>query len=218
MSSIVPEGKTWLRAIVAAIPYAGGALDHLFFDKAEIIRNENIENSIKSLSEEVDKINNQLHEAWFSSEEALAMFKKLFDSVSFEPDKQKISSLGKIVAYCGTEKFASDPRKLSVFEHISKLSYVQIKLLNLIKTIPLREKKISSGDIVQTGCAIWLEDIVEKLKSGPNFWTGTMVVDQEMEILESVNVVRRSPLSETGYLLTSIGSHAAEYLNSFASI
>lgn len=44
----IPEGMTWLRAAVSAIPCVGGAVDHLLFDKADAIRNKNIEQSLQT--------------------------------------------------------------------------------------------------------------------------------------------------------------------------
>jgi hypothetical protein len=213
----IPEGMTWLRAAVSAIPCVGGAVDHLLFDKADAIRNKNIEQSLQSLSVSVDELKDKINQPWFSSEEFLQLLKKLFDSVSFETDKPKIGTLGKIVALCGTNEYVPDQKKCSVFDHIAKLSYVQMNLLRIISSIPIKKKDIKSTGLVQTVSAVWLEDIVAELnnrKSNP-FWEGTIVVDQEIEILESLNMVRLVPIwgSEKAYALTSIGNLAANYIN-----
>jgi hypothetical protein len=217
IQNYVPEGKSWLRAAVSLIPYVGGAVDHLLFDQADAIRNKNIEQTLNSLSVSVDELKDKINQPWFSSEEFLQLMKKLFDSVSFETDKQKIDALGKIVALCGTNEFVPDQKKCSVFDHIARLSYVQIKLLSIVASIPKKEKKISSGALFQTINAIWLEDIVTVLRQyGENrFWEGDLVVNQEMEILESLNMVRLVPVwgSEKAYSLTSIGKLAASYIN-----
>ena len=217
LQNYVPEGKTWLRAIVAAIPWVGGAVDHLLFDKADAIRNKNIEQSLQSLSASVDDLKDKINQPWFSSEEFLQLMKKLFDSVSFETDKPKIDALGKIIALCGTNEFVPDQKKCSVFDHIAKLSYVQINLLRVVSSIPIKKKEIKSTGLVQTVSAVWLEDVVAELnnrKSNP-FWEGTIVVDQEIEILESLNMVRLVPIwgNEKAYALTSIGNLAANYIN-----
>ena len=213
----IPEGKIWLRAAVAAIPWVGGAVDHLLFDQADAIRNKNIEQTLKSLSVSVDELKDKINQPWFSSEEFLQLMKKLFDSVSFETDKKKIDALGRLAAICGTNAFVNDCKKCSVFDHISRLSYVQINLLKVVSSISIKKNEIKSTGLVQTISAIWLEDIIaelNKLKSNP-FWEGTIVVDQEMEILESLNMVRLVPVwgSEKAYSLTSIGKLAASYIN-----
>lgn len=217
IQNYVPEGKAWLRAAVAAIPWVGGAVDHLLFDKADAIRNKNIERSLQSLSISVDELKDKINQPWFSSEEFLQLLKKLFDSVSFETDKPKIDTLGKIVALCGTKEYGSDQKKCSVFDHIAKLSYVQMNLLRIISSIPIKKKEIKSTALVQTVSAVWLEDVVAELnnrKSNP-FWEGTIVVDQEIEILESLNMVRLVPIwgNEKAYSLTSIGKLAVNYIN-----
>ena len=45
-ASLMPERRTWLRATVSVIPYVGGALDHLLFDRADSIRLRNIESAL----------------------------------------------------------------------------------------------------------------------------------------------------------------------------
>ena len=54
--TIVPDRRTWMRSAVAAIPWAGGALDHLLFDKADEIRIKNIESSIDILHHKIQQI------------------------------------------------------------------------------------------------------------------------------------------------------------------
>lgn len=213
----IPEGMTWLRAAVSLIPYVGGAVDHLLFDQADVIRNKNIEQTLKSLSASVDELKDKINQPWFSSEEFLQLLKKLFDSVSFETDKPKIDTLGKIVALCGTNEYVPDQKKCSVFDHIAKLSYVQIRLLSLVASIPKKKKEISSDALVQTVYAIWFDDIMIALQQNleNRFWEGKLNLPQEMEILESLNMVRLVPIwgKEKAYSLTSIGNLAAGYIN-----
>ena len=214
----VPEGTSWLRAAVSSIPVAGSALDHLLFDKADAIRMRNMEAAVASLSDEVQKLGQQaIDENWFSSEEALAAFKILSDKASYEPDKAKVDALGRLVATCGTVEHASDTRKLSVLEHLARLTSVQIKLLSVMLATPPQEKKFSTGDLEQTATAIWLSDVIAALKGRPQFWNGTLVVDQELEVLESLNTIRRVQLfgpGELGFTFTAIGRHAATYVKS----
>ncbi len=214
----IPEGTAWLRAAVSSIPVAGGALDHLLFDKADAIRVRNMEAAIASLSDEVRKLGQQAFDKdWFASEEALAAFKILSDKVSYEPEKAKVDALGRLVAACGTIEHAGDAHKLSVLEHLTRLSSVQIKLLSVILATPPKEKKFEANGFAQTATAIWLSDIVTALNAGPSFWTGNLVVDQELEVLESLNTIRRVQLlmpGELGFTFTAIGHRAATYVKS----
>ncbi|MCB6184905.1 hypothetical protein LIN78_15260 [Leeia sp. TBRC 13508] len=214
----IPEGTSWLRAAVSSIPVAGSALDHLLFDKADTIRMRNMEAAVASLSDEVQKLGHQaIDKDWFSSEEALAAFKILSDKASYEPDKAKVDALGRLVATCGTVEHASDAKKLSVLEHLSRLTSVQIKLLSVMLSTPPQEKKFSTGGLIQTAKAIWLNDIISALNAGPQFWSGQLVVNQELEVLESLNTIRQVPLfvsEELGFTFTAIGLHAATYVKS----
>jgi hypothetical protein len=214
----IPEGTSWLRAAVSSIPVAGSALDHLLFDKADTIRMRNMEAAVAALSDEIQKLGQQaIDKNWFSSEEALAAFKILSDKASYEPDKDKIDALGRLVASCGTVEHANDTKKLSVLEHLARLTSVQIKLLAVILATPPQEKKFSTGGLEQTITAIWQSDVIEVLKNRPIFWSGKLLIVQELEILESLNTIRRSQLfvsGELGFTLTAIGHHAATYVKS----
>ncbi len=212
----LPEGVSWMRAAVSSIPIVGSALDHLLFDKSDAIRLRNLEAALAAISEQVKNTDQaKIDKEWFETEEALAAFKVMADKVSYEPDKQKVEAMGRIIATCGNTEHSKDAKKLSVVEHLSKLSGVQIKLLAAVSRTAAKAKKISGGDIEQTPTAIWISDIITTLRSGPTFWPGTMKVDEELEILESYNTVRRIQLlgpSEPGYLVTSIGKLAASYV------
>jgi hypothetical protein len=121
------------------------------------------------------------------------------------------------VATCGTIEHASDAKKLSILEHLARLTSVQIKLLSVMLSTPAQEKKFSTGSLEQTAKAIWVSDVVAALQAGPQFWSGQLVVDQELEVLESLNTIRRVQLfgpGELGFTLTAIGRHAAAYVKS----
>ncbi|MFZ6769812.1 hypothetical protein ACO0LM_22390 [Undibacterium sp. Di26W] len=218
IKKFLPEGTSWLRAAVSSIPVAGSALDHLLFDKADAIRMRNMEAAVAAISDEVQKLGEGvIDKNWFSSDEALAAFKILSEKASYEPDQAKIDVLGRLVATCGTVEHAGDIRKLSVLEHLARLSYVQIKLLSAMSAIPPQAKKFSAGGIEQTVTAVWINDVVAKLESAPSFWQGVLNLPQELEVLESLNTVRRSQLfasDELGFTLTAIGVLAATYVKS----
>lgn len=212
----IPEPISWLRASVASIPMVGSALDHLLFDKADAIRLKNLESAISSLSDQIAKTQEaSIDKDWFGSEEAIAAFKILSDKVSYEADKSKVDALGRVVGTFGTKERATDPKKLSVIEHLSRLSGVQIKLLRAVASVPAKKKDFASGGLTQQATAIWSTDILNALKAGPVFWQGNMDLSQELEVLEAYNVIKRVQLfaaTEAGFVLTSIGHHAASYL------
>lgn len=216
LSQYVPQPITWARAAVSAIPVVGGALDHLIFDKADAIRVKNLEAAIASISAQVKTVDeNAIDKQWFDSEEALATFKVMFDKVSYESDPAKVDALGRIAGACGNKAHSKDSAKMSVVEHLSRLSVVQIKLLSVMMSVTPYQKKISTGSLEQTVTAIWGSDILSALQSGPQFWTGTLDPSQELEILESFNTIRRVQImgpSEAAYEVTAIGKRAASYV------
>ncbi|MBB6247206.1 hypothetical protein [Rhodanobacter sp. A1T4] len=216
LSRYAPEGVAWIRAAVSCVPFVGGALDHLVFDKADAIRVKNLEAAIAAISSQIESAGeSRIDKAWFDSEEALATFKIMSDKISYEPDPEKVESIGRVVAACGNKEHSSDPNKLSVVEHLSRLSTTQIKLLAVVARVTPIEKKISTGSLEQTATAIWLSDIIAALRGGPQFWSGTLTVDQELEVLESLNTIRRVQLmgtSEAAFVITTIGKRAASYV------
>jgi hypothetical protein len=121
-----------------------------------------------------------------------------------------------VVSACGNKQHSKDPHKLSVVEHLSRLSATQIKLLSIVSEIEPKERTIEMGGLNQTGSAIWLSDIIAALKTGPQFWQGTLAVDEELEVLESLNTVRRVQFmgtAELAYVVTTIGRRAAGYVH-----
>jgi hypothetical protein len=213
----LPEGITWVRAAVSSIPAVGGALDHLIFDKADAIRVKNIEAALAAIKQQIESVEDEtIDKEWFQSEEALAAFKMMSDKISYEPDPRKVEAIGRVVSACGNKQHSKDPHKLSVVEHLSRLSATQIKLLSIVSGIEPKERTIEMGELNQTGSAIWLSDIIAALKAGPQFWQGKLVVDEELEVLESLNTVRRVQFmgpAELAYVVTTIGKRAASYVH-----
>jgi hypothetical protein len=196
-------------------------LDHLIFDKAVAIRTKNIEAALEALAASVQTLQEDaLERKWFESEEALAVFRSMTEKTAYEPDKEKIRTLGSVAAVCGSTKHSADPHKLSVIEHLAKLSTLQIRLLSVIASIQPREQTFTNEDLVQKATAIWFSDIDSTLGAGPRFWSGNMQLNQELEILESLNAIRRLSLfvgNDTGFVITSLGARAASYVESIKS-
>lgn len=216
----VPEGMTWLRAAISCVPAVGGALNHLLFDKADSIRIKNIELAIEGLGQKIESIGEaKIDVAWFESKEALAALKFLSDKVSYEPDPAKVQAIAKVVAAFGSKAHSSDPRKFSAAEHLARLSVLQMKILSVVASVSPSARELSGGSLTQTANAIWLSDIKVALENGEKFWDGVLKLDEELDILESYNTLRRPQLvvqSEPCYHLTAIGRIAAEYTRTAA--
>lgn len=212
----LPDKFAVFRAMVSAIPYAGGALDHLLFDKADSIRSKNLSISFEALSNRLKKIEERLIDIdWFKSEEALAVIKVLNDKISFEPDRKKIQTLGELVAVYGLKENVPDKHKLQILDYIGNLSSSQIELLKIIKSVPIREQKISRGGLVGTFSGKWMTDIVVYINNNNSKLLSTYATD--IEILESRNTIRRLQImlskSDICYKITELGKLAAKYIH-----
>jgi len=121
---------------------------------------------LQSLSAQINTVQEEsIDQTWFQSEEALAVFKMLADKISYEADPAKVNALGRVVAACGNIQHSGDERKLSVVEHLSRLSATQIRLLAVVASITPETRKISTGDLEQTATAIWQDTLLEVLKA-----------------------------------------------------
>ncbi|MBE7545519.1 MAG: hypothetical protein M9913_24620 [Bryobacteraceae bacterium] len=220
VAELFPDTTAWIRALVAAIPYAGGALDHLLFDKAYSIKMRNLETVVNALGEQLRTIEeNSISAEWFRSEEALAAIKLLSEKSAYEPDTEKIQTLGRVTAVCGTREHADDPHKLSVLEHLSRLNSTQIKLLGAVHRTPAAQQVFSTAEFTQTISSVWIVNILQTIEKQGLFEKGTVDLMEEFEVLEALNVVRRVvPMGggNLGFNLTKIGKRAAKYLDSIA--
>jgi hypothetical protein len=223
-SPYVPTGESTARALIAAIPVVGGALDHLIFDKANTIKQKNIERSLAAINENVKNIGEEkIDKSWFESEEALSMFSELILKIQYEASESKIKALSKVYSFSGRIDLAHNPHKFAVLDKVAQMTDVQRKvLLILAETNPIR-REFQSGGLKGTATAIWLDiakDAVEKSKFG-KFWDGIMPLDIELEILESLNLIRRitPTVGDTyGYLLTILGKSVINFLSTDGNI
>lgn len=216
------QGPTWLRAGVAAIPWAGGALDHLLFDKAGEIRMKNVEQALNDMKESFEKIKEEkVSKEWFESEEALDMLKNLLQKIEFEGDAAKVKALSKVYCLFGTKKHKDDPNKYAVLETISKMTSNQRVIFKAVGCVPEVSKTNSSGAISYTGSAIWLSDILGYIKQNNTVLsqlkspTGNVTLDVELDILISFNLLRgisMPNMPEKGYSITQLGKLALSYL------
>ena len=149
------QGPTLLRAGVAAIPWVGGSLDHLLFDKAGEVRMQNAEKAIDSMKKALENLGEgKVSKEWFESEEALDMFKNLLQKIEYEGDKEKINNLSNIYCLFGTNEHKDDPNKFAVLETIAKLTKTQRIVFRAMDEVKEETKTGSSDAIQYTATAI----------------------------------------------------------------
>lgn len=215
----VPNVNSALRASVAAIPFIGGVFDHLLFDKAAEIRVRNIEKAIQNISDKLNELTeSSIDREWFESIEAIEMFKQLLEKIEFEQDTEKLTALSDIYAISGTQHFSNDPNKFAVLKKVSELTSIQKKILQIVTMVTPKEKQFDGGGLTSTATLIWLDDIKQAISVYPSgkFWSGTLLLDVEIEIIESLNLLRRinAPTANIfGYQITGLGKLVVRYLN-----
>lgn len=218
-----PTAQAWGRALVAAIPVVGGSLDHLIFDKADEIRFQKLEQSVKDIEEFISNLDeSRIAKQWFESVEALDMFKQLYEKVEFEPSDNKVKALSQIYTLFGTNEHVADPNKKAMLETISKLTDNQRIIFKAAGEVPA-EAKTGSGDAISyTATAIWQSSVLKYLNSNVKYLmqlksaTNHVQLDVELDILASFNLVRIQDipnLNDRGYIITSLGKLALSYLN-----
>ena len=216
-SEYMPGKKEIFRAGISAIPFVGGSLDHLLFDKSESIRLEHLEKAFDAMSEAISDIKEEyIQKDWFESDEALAAIKILIDKIGYEPDTEKIKTIGKVVATFGLKNYCNDQLKLNILSRICDLTKNQIELLKIISNTNQRKRTINNGGLTVTASAIWATDILNTILKNHTCHVKTYIVD--VEILASYNVIRRLnlPISDQeggGYLMTETGKKAIVYLS-----
>lgn len=218
VDKLVADNKTVLRSAVSILPWVGGALDHLIFDRYDEIRLQNIELALKSMTEQINTLSEaKLVKGWFETTEALNVLKTLFEAIEVEHETGKIDELARVFPVAGTSEFVSDPLKVSIMSHLGQMTDVSIKLLRIVGGIAPTLKKVGANSLSAQLSAIWPEQLREAIKTNPRggFWKGGLDVDVEMDILASKNLVRRIEVMVTadyGYNVTSLGLAASKYL------
>ncbi len=218
----VKKGPTWLRAGVSAIPWAGGSLDHLLFDRADEIRIKNVEQTLESMKDclgrmEEDKVSKE----WFESEEALDMLKNLIQKIEFEGDSAKVKTLSNVYCLFGTANHKDDPNKHAVLETISKLTNNQLVVFRALNETPQEQK--SFGEMITfTATAKWQSSILNYCNSHPEILhqlKGHVTINVELDILASFNLITNMNLAtseDVAYRVSELGKLAYSYLREVA--
>jgi len=216
----LPSKRATVRGAVAAIPWIGGALDHLIFDRAEEIKIENIEKSVEELKKKLQDLDeNSIDKKWFESVESLQMFKQLVEKIEFEPSDEKIKTLAHIYCISGTNEFKDDPNKFAILNKVAQMTDIQKKIIILFAQLKPENREFSGGGLSFSGTAVWLDQVGDKLKNDNpygQFWKGKLIVDRELDILTSLNLLRRSEIlfsNTSSYTMTNLGLKVVDYLS-----
>lgn len=221
-SEYIPDGNIILRSAISAIPWVGGSLDHLLFDKASEIRIKNIEKSVNAISNKISQFEEEkIDKEWFENTEAIEVFRILVEKIQFESDDKKINTLSKLYAVCGTKKFIKDQNKFIVLQKISEITNLQKDILKIISELYPINKRIKENKLlIYSGTGIWLDDITDAVCTDDKLNQSTkenINLKMELDILESTRLIRRihSPFEEidtTGYQMTALGILLIKYL------
>ena len=166
ISQHLPSTQTVKRALIAGIPYIGGSLDHLLFDRAEEIFMQNLDNAVQQISNRLEKLEErQINKQWFESEEALSLFRSLLDKVGYDNAPEKLQTLSQLYALFGTEQHYKDPNKYAVIEVVSKLTYNQLLVFQTINRVPATKKDFDSDALHFSATARWQSAILDFMQN-----------------------------------------------------
>lgn len=215
----IPSAHSWRRALVSCIPYVGGGLDHLLFDKAGEIRLQKLEVAVNSMSKYIESLNDErIILQWFDSIEALEMFKRLFEKVEFEHSDSKIKALSQVYILFGTTEHVADPNKYAVLDIISKMTDNQREVFKVLNVVPLENKQYSAGDIDYIRKARWQSSLLDYINNNPSIrekLNNDVSISVELDILASFNLlsILDTPTSNNAaYRITEIGRLIYSYL------
>lgn len=213
-----PDTLAWSRALISGIPFVGGSLDHLIFDKASDIRFQKLEQSVKNIEQTISHIEEgRIVAQWFESLEALEMFKQLFEKIEFEPSDNKIRTLSQIYTLFGTKEHVEDRNKKAVLETISRLTENQIVIFKAINELPSEKKEIGDN-IIYTVTARWQSALLQYCKSRLQIMQqlkGHVALDEELDILASFNLIVNIGIptnKDIAYRISALGQRAYSYL------
>lgn len=215
---LAPSGMAWFRAGISLIPIAGGALDHLLFDKYSAIQQKNMQQAIDAMKEKMASLDEQkVSKVWFESEEALDMFKNLCQRVMYEGDSAKIKMLSNVFCLFGTNEHQADPNKYAVLDTLSKLTNNQRVFFKALYEME-QVKKTVGNNIMFTVVARWQSSILDYCNSHPEILSqlkkpASLHID--LNILASFSLIENMgiPINEdVAYRLSSLGMLAYSYM------
>lgn len=215
MTDLMPSGMGWLRAGIASIPFVGGGLDHLLFDKYAEIQQKNIKHAIEAMGVKMSTMDEQkVSKEWFESEEALDMLRNLFDRIMYEGDVAKIQSLSNVYCQFGTLEHKDDPNKYAAFDTISKLTNNQRIIFLALNDVKEQAGSVMGGDFV---IARWKKTIIDYCKNSEvvkDQLMGDVNYDVELSILTSLNLLINLNIfsDDYAYKVTGLGKLVYSYL------
>lgn len=215
MKDLAPSGIGWLRAGVASIPFVGGGLDHLLFDKYAEIQQKNMQQAIDAMKEKMATMEDQkVNKEWFESEEALDMLRNLLQRVMYEGDSSKIKTLSNVYCQFGTIEHKDDPNKYAVLDTISKLTSNQRVIFKAVNDVEEHPGGVVGGDFV---IARWINTIIDYCQNNEvvkNQLSSDVVYEVELSIITSLNLLINLNIfsDDFAYKVTGLGELVYSYL------
>lgn len=90
---------TWLRTVVAAIPYVGGSLDLVLTHRGQSVARERVEHALTSLARELESIREEnIRWEFLDSEEWVDLVRRALDRVSKTRQKEHRIAIARVLA------------------------------------------------------------------------------------------------------------------------
>lgn len=131
-----------LRAMIQAIPYIGGSIDTLVFDKAEKIRRQRVMEYLRYIHEYVSRIDaEKIDKSFFQAEEGLAVFEQALKTVIQEAITEKRKVLAAFTVAASVNPLSRRTDHQFLLDCISRMSISQVVVLLEVAKRQLRIKK-----------------------------------------------------------------------------
>lgn len=105
-------GAEALNALIASIPFAGGALSSILSGRAQRQMRERVTDVFEALKERVEQMGEaKIDRAFFDSDEFLTLFTLTLEQVQTTHDKTKLKMLAAGLANSASTDFGSEKRK-----------------------------------------------------------------------------------------------------------
>jgi hypothetical protein len=140
--------QTVIRAAINLIPYVGGSLDVIFTSKGQKITGQRIQEFIKKLAEELNKVSeSKVDKKYLDSEEWFDVVIKAMDSARKTRDTEKISWYAKILrgAVVLRDRIDFDPE--AYLQVLTELSSNELRVAKVIFEMQKEGPKVGEYEL-----------------------------------------------------------------------
>jgi len=135
-------GNEAMNALIASIPFAGGALGSILSGRAQRRMQERATDVFEAFKERLEQMDGKkIDRAFFESDEFLTLFTLTLEQIQTTHDKAKLRMLATGLANSATSDFASESRKELFLRILRDLAPEHVSMLNEMRPASLGGRK-----------------------------------------------------------------------------